>query len=212
MSLRIVLNAEGPGETRGALSLGAAPGSPLSEDELGPGHLLVRRVVAMTRAVPEEAISFLAPLRSGRGQVVRGSGLLNRTTLRQLHQWPMPDRRPDLSIVLVDADGQADRRTVLASHLEGVTLPAVIAVAVQEFESWLISDQGALNATVGSSTERPPAVESLKPRVAKALLADLLAKHEEPHAARCTIARTTDLALLERESSSFARFVLDCRV
>jgi hypothetical protein len=211
MSLRIVLHAEGPGETRGAFSLPPAPGSVLSEDGLGPGHLLVRRVAEAARGVPAEAIAFLAPLRSSRGVVVRGSMLLERTTLRQLLTWPSADRRPDVAIVLVDADGDpADRRALLQSHVVGITLPTVLAIAVQEFESWLISDQRALNAVAGAGTARPPHVEDMKPREAKTLLAGL-ANHQDAHGARCGLARTLDLDVLCRESASFARFAADLR-
>jgi hypothetical protein len=93
----------------------------------------------------------------------------------------------------------------------GITLPTVLAIAVQEFESWLISDQPALNAAAGASTPRPPRVEDMKPREAKTLLAGLLANHEDAHGARCGLARTLDLEVLGRESASFARFVADLR-
>jgi hypothetical protein len=211
MSLRIVLNAEGAGETRGAFAMPPSPGSALSEEHLGPGHLLVRRLVEVARGVPANAVSFLAPPRSGRGIVVRGSMLLDRTMLRQLLQWPLVQHRPDVAIVLVDADGDPKRRALLESHVEGIKTPTIIAVAVQEFESWLITDQRALNAVVGASTARPSRVEELKRREAKELLSSHLAEHADAHAGRCTLARTIDLELLTRESESFARFVEDLR-
>jgi hypothetical protein len=61
-TLRVVLYAEGAGETRGAVSLLPAPGEVLGEEWLGPGHLLIRRAIArsLESMLPRQAKQLLA--------------------------------------------------------------------------------------------------------------------------------------------------------
>jgi hypothetical protein len=91
-------------ETSGDIGLPPAPGTPLAEENLGAGHILVRRCLELARNIPAPAIRFEGPLRDRRGNVVRGAALLKRETLRQLLSWPLAHKRPDLVIILVDCD------------------------------------------------------------------------------------------------------------
>jgi hypothetical protein len=110
------------------------------EDELGPGHLLVRRSLAAARGRPEGEIYFEEPLRTWRGSVARGSHLHNGRILKKLLTWARPELQPDLAIVLVDCDGDRQRKPRLTAALQDRVTPHVIGVAVQEFEPWLIAD------------------------------------------------------------------------
>jgi hypothetical protein len=172
VSLRVVLYAEGSGETLGELSsFQSAPGTPLAEEQLGAGHVLARRAIASARGIPEDAVLFEAPLRTARGLVAHGSDFLNRTTLRRLLTWPDLQRRPELAIVLVDADGEANRGARLERDIEGLA-HAVVGVAKQEFEAWLIADHAALNAVLGLALQESQSPEEMKPREAKQLLGE----------------------------------------
>lgn len=100
--MRIVVYAEGPSERAGEIALPPAPGQPLTEEHLGPVHVLVRRLLVQERRLPEGAIGFEAPLLV-RGREARGSHLYTSTTLRQLLRWARTEKRPDLAIVIVDS-------------------------------------------------------------------------------------------------------------
>jgi hypothetical protein len=75
MSIRVVVLAEGSKET-GAITLRPKSGIPLTEDQLGPAHVLVRRCLTDTSGAPEAAIRLIEPHRLGTGAVARGSNLL----------------------------------------------------------------------------------------------------------------------------------------
>lgn len=151
MTVRVVLLAEGAGETGGTQTLLPAAGDTLTDAMLGPAHSLVRRAVAQGWSVPAEAVRFEVPLRTTRGTIPRGSELLDRGTLRRVLLWARPTLRPDLNIVLVDADAEGatarrDRLTTATQDLPGVR---VIAVAVREFEAWLLADADTLRSVTG---------------------------------------------------------------
>src|SRR5580704_10360316 len=116
--LRVVLYAEGAGETLGPTSALPAPGRPLEEGMLGGGHVLIRRTLGQARSIPDGEILFESPLRT-RGRVARGSDLIDRRTVRQLLTWPDPNLRPDLVVVLVDRDEDKQRKNRLVGHLAG---------------------------------------------------------------------------------------------
>lgn len=190
----------------------------MKEDHLGPAHQLVRRCVARAWKTPEQAVTFVAPLRTARGLIARGSHLLHRRTLRQLVTWAR--RAPRLAIVLVDEDGQADRRGTFRRHIEGLPSPPhrIIAVARQEFEPWLIADHAAVVRSVSWAPDEPGSRESLAPREAKELLiqwtagagagtADL---SERRRRARLDLAHTVDLRKLDA-LASFRDFADDLR-
>lgn len=209
--MRVVLYAEGAGEVGGG-TLPPAPGRTLWEDIWGPAHFLITGALAFARHIPAKAIQFEQGLRI-RGRLPKGSDLLSKKKLRQLLTWADPARRPELAIVLVDADGDSSRRDQLLALTEDLPVPKVIAVAVQEFESWLIADPDALARVVGPSAhlDRPP--ESLTRGEAKKLLADWCARTEEQRSGeeiRLSLAQVEPVRLKDR-SASYARLIDDLR-
>ncbi|MFY0527091.1 DUF4276 family protein [Archangium gephyra] len=207
---RVVVYAEGPGELSGPdTSRQRAPGTSLTEDELGAAHLLVRRCLERSRALAPHAIQFEEPLRS-RGKLARGSMLHSRTTLRPLLFWADEDLRPDLAIVLVDADGKEERQAELDSALEHLTVEAVAAVAIQEFEAWLIADPEAVKSVLRGPHSPPKPPERLGRRQAKELLQQWCDEHaskQDPPELRRQLVQQLDLDTVARACSSFAEFL-----
>lgn len=193
MTVRVVVYAEGAGDRAGELPV-PPPMHALVDEHLGPVHFLVRRLVSDLHGMDEPAVQFEAPLRT-RAREVRGSDLLVRATLRQLLTWLQPGTRPHLAIVLVDADGDVTRHASLEAMIAGLPTRdiAVIAVAVQELESWLVADAAA------SGVAHVDNVEGLEPRDAKAMLSS-------DRTVRASIAKRVDLERLRTRSPSFARF------
>jgi hypothetical protein len=212
VSLRVVLLAEGSGETLGEGPFGRpAPGEPIRGEEQGAGHILVARALEVARRLPAAAIQFQTPPRV-RGRDARGSDLLYRDTLRRLLTWPRPQDRPDLAVVLVDQDGQPGRAALLAGHLAGLPASHVVVVAIQEFEAWLVADQGALRAVFGPEAVAPPVPEALEPRLAKGLIRAWTSAHgrgQEARRLRCDLAHVCDLEVLQAVCPAFRRFVKD---
>ena len=166
MTVRVGLIAEGAGEMAGLLTIPPAPGSALVDDQRGPAHALFGRAIAHTWKVPVAAVQFEAPLWTGRGTVARGAELLDRGTLRRILSWARPTQRPDLAVILVDADGTSDRRTRLVDFTDDLPGRRVFSVAVREFEAWLLAD----GATLREVLDRELAVSSperLHPGAAK---------------------------------------------
>ncbi|MBM4059699.1 MAG: DUF4276 family protein [Planctomycetes bacterium] len=195
------------------------PGELLTAEMLGPAHLLVARVVARDRNLPEAAVQFLSPLRLG-PRPHRGSDLLVRKNLRRLLTIADPTRRPDVAIVLVDEDGHGDRRRRLLQDLADLELPHVIAVPVREFEAWLIADHAAVVAVLGNR-DRPQDPESMQPREAKDQLRswiddrvpeglDRPRRTEQTGQLRADLARRVDLGILAA-LRAFAQFCEDLR-
>ena len=110
-ALRLGLLAEGGGELaspRDVVRSPVAPGDVIEPEFFGSGHCQLRRAIALERRVSEGAIQFVCPLRL-RGREARGSDLVTPQSLRMLLAWPQATRAPHASIVLVDADGDAQR-------------------------------------------------------------------------------------------------------
>jgi hypothetical protein len=209
--LRVVVYAEGPGELAGATSLQPAPGSPLTEEELGSAHLLVRRCLEKSRGLDASDVRFEEPLRNGRGRLARGSILHSPNTLRPLLFWADPSKQPDLAIILVDADGDDERQALLDSALEGIPAKAVVAVAIQEFEAWLLADPITLKSVLRQPLALPKNPEKLSLRQAKELLQQWCEQHagsRDPAEIRRDIARESDLDTLTRQCTAFASFLL----
>ncbi|MFL5351667.1 DUF4276 family protein, partial [Archangium sp.] len=186
-----------------------APGTPLTENELGAAHLLVRRCLERSRSLAPELIRFEEPLRS-RGKLARGSMLHSRTTLRPLLFWADENLRPDLAIVLVDADGKEERQAELDSALQELTVEAVAAVAIQEFEAWLIADPEAVKSVLRKSLSPPKPPERLGRRQAKELLqqwSDEHASKQEPADIRRRLVQETNLDTLARVCPAFAELL-----
>jgi len=208
--MRVVLYAEGSGEV-GAGALRPAPGRLLVEELLGPGHILISGAITLARGIPHEGIHFEQPLRT-RGRLAKGSDLISRTTLRQLLTWADPARRPDLAVVLVDADGDSSRRRTLLAETNALPVTKIIAVAVEEFEAWLVADQKAVAEVLGSKARLDDRPEKLPRREAKRLLASWCGQPDESRSGemiRLSLARHADPSRLRARSASYAQLVED---
>ncbi|MFP4599349.1 MAG: DUF4276 family protein [Persicimonas sp.] len=220
MSLQVVVYAEGAGERLGRRSrrfeLPKRPGDTLleQEGELGAAHFLARRAIAHVSQIPKDAVQFEEPLRH-RGMVARGSHLTNPTVLPSLLVWPEPTLRPELAVVFVDCDGKKERRQELENAITRLKPRAqrVIAVAVQEFEAWLISDISAVRAALRIDADEPSSPEKMAPREAKQQLTDWITHSEradeDPLRLRSDIAMSCDLEQLANRCDSFRRFLDD---
>jgi hypothetical protein len=137
--------------------------------------------------------------------------LHSRDTLQQLLTWPDEELMPHLAIVLVDADGkQEERRQELNSAFESLVVEAVAAVALQEFEAWLIADGEAVKSVLRKPLAPPKSPESLARRQAKELLqqwSDAHASSKDPADIRRQLAQECDLDTLARECPAFAEFL-----
>ncbi|MFY9345056.1 MAG: hypothetical protein WAT39_21375 [Planctomycetota bacterium] len=217
MAFPVTLYAEGPAEDRGADPFLPPSGQPLTASQCGPAHELVARLVARERSVAQAEIQFLAPAQV-KGRFPRGSDLHDPRLLRRLLATTQL-RRMHLALVLVDEDGDSGRRRNLIGRTTNLPGHRVIAVAVREFESWLIADQRVLR-TVLQVQATPPAAVSMAPREAKQLLHRWIDKHldssdqdlraQQTRQLRMRIAQTIDLATLDRQAS-FRRFRDDLR-
>lgn len=206
MTVRVVVYAEGAADRAGELGLPPVPGAGLIDVHLGAAHHLVRRVVADVHGVPPAAVQFEAPRRGPRGRrEATGSDLLARETVRQLLTWFEASKRPDLAVVLVDADGKRERYQLLRDHIADLPVRpvTVVGVAVEELESWLIADPVA--AQVGEIAD----VESLHQGEAKQLLNAHVPQGVSLRDARIAIARSADLAVMRARARSFERFSAD---
>jgi hypothetical protein len=97
--------------------------------------------------------------------------------------------------------------------VDGISLPHVIAVPMQEFEAWLIADHRAVARILSPAPDQPPAVESLSPRGAKTFLdqwTSAATNDPDPAGVRLSLAQTCDLAVLDR-LSAFQTFRDDLR-
>lgn len=200
-ALRAVLVAEGAGEVRPNPLRG--PLSTIPVEEWGPGHVLFARAIESRTSIPRRAVKFTEPLRTSRGVIARGSALHGKTLRILLNYQPVD--RPDLLIVLVDADGDTARKRTLESFVADMPGTKVIAVAIQEFESWLVSDADALHRVVSAPlAQAPQQPERLEPASAKALLQTLSAAVDDPAQARVSLADELDLEVVAKKCSSFA--------
>lgn len=216
MSVLVVVYGEG-GRDVGGERPPRSPRERLGDEDLGPAHVLARRAISRVRKIPEAAVLFEAGLRL-RGHVPRGAQLLERTNLRQLCTWPPLKhdgnpvaRTPALAIVLVDEDGVTSRRAELQSHVDGLQTRVVIAVAVREFESWLVADGQAASQACGKSVSLDGEIERLERRAAKDRLQNWIADQNalSDRAARRSIAELADLDVVAKRCPSFATFLKD---
>ncbi|MBI5361924.1 MAG: DUF4276 family protein [Planctomycetes bacterium] len=212
---RFVLYAEGAGE------LGSTPGHPLAPGRVlpaeleGPAHVLVRRCCRELLDVAEHALRFEAPLRHA-AREVRGGDLRNSKVLRRVLHWADPSMRPDVAIVLVDQDGEEDRRSRLATWIGDPlpTTPVVLGVAVEEFEAWLITDHAAVNLVLELREDPWVKTESMRPGHAKERLGRLVQASRRGASApelRLELAKQLDLQRARAASRSFDRFITDLK-
>ena len=211
---KLVLYAEGAGELSGSVTRLPATGRQLADETLGAAHILLRRLACHTWNLDASNVVFTVPNLT-KGRHARGSDLLDRTRLRQLVTWPKPELVPDLVIVLVDSDGDRQRRTMLRDWVRDKT-PSVIAMAIEEFETWLIADSECVRNVVGSTTALAGAVpepEKLARTEAKNLLGTWLGGTgtDQRLLVRRQIANLCDLQLLQTRCPSFSEVVSDLK-
>lgn len=194
------------------MGVGPSPGTVLGDSELGAAHVLVRRAALHLDKRRFECLSFEEPLRLA-GSRARGGQLLSRGNLRKLLSWADPRRAPDLSVLLVDEDGDESRLERLTNFVKGLAPPfAVIAVAVREFESWLLADHRALARLTGRRIDHATEVESLAPGAAKEHLRELTDGLRDQHGvarAHRVIAEALELDVLVAKCASFSRFLAE---
>jgi hypothetical protein len=133
--------------------------------------------------------------------------LYDPVALPQLLSWADPKKRPDLAIVLVDEDGKSSRKTVLEKALlEKIRVPHVVAVAIREFEAWLIADAQAIRGVFGP-VQSPSSPEDLECREAKAqLMRWIQASRKDERDVRLSLAQSSDLETLRLRCSAFRTF------
>lgn len=208
--LRVVVYAEGRGETAAEARL-PAPLELLSDAHLGPAHILLRRAIARARNVDARAVEFLSPL-TIRGRTAQGSDLHDPATVRKLLAFLRVI--PQLAIVLVDADGDVGaRRRPLQDLLESRPFVVVHAIAVQEFESWLIADVSAASKVLNRRLDEAPEPDGMTRGDAKERWHSW-SEHVNPvdrARTRAAVAEQLDIDLLARRSKSFARLLDDLR-
>ncbi|MBM7112396.1 DUF4276 family protein [Archangium primigenium] len=208
--LRVVVYAEGAGELTGRdKSRQRRPGTPFTGEELGSAHLLMRRCLEHTHDIATERIQFEEPLRL-RARLPNGSDLQTERYLRQLLSWADEEFQPDLVIVLVDKDKDEAREARLKSYIQDLPVAALVSVAVQEFEAWLIADPQALKTVLRAPVSLPKPPEQLGRRQAKQLLQEWSEQHaskHEPAEIRRQLAETCDLETLRQQCPAFAGFL-----
>jgi len=99
---------------------------------------------------------------------------------------------------------------LLDSAIEGIPIDAVVSVAIQEFEAWLIADPAALKSVIRQALTLPKSPEKLSRREAKELLNSWCEEHARSRDAaevRRDLARQCDLDTLSRQCSAFERFL-----
>ncbi len=183
---------------------------PLLEDDLGPVHELIRRIVTAERKVPAPALDFREPLRARTGRPLTGSMLLVPANLDDVLDGWLVDA--PVFILVVDSDDKPahERMKVLTDALARNSVSGAAAVAIKEFESWLIADQAALDTILRPGHPSPAAPEDLGLRVAKQQVnswCQAVANDRRPLlAVRRELAAALDLETVRKKCPSFDAF------
>lgn len=211
--MRVVLYAEGSRELGSAARVAA--GDVIAEDAHGAAHVLLRRCLV---AIGFHDVVFEGPLRPRGARPLKGSDLLVRKNLIRALTWARPEKRPDLAAIFVDADGEANRHAKLTAILEERdqrSIAAVVGVAVQEFEAWLVADQPAVHEVVGETFPAAPDPQSMPPGGAKRLLDSWIGRTDDERERHCThrreIAERCDLDRVEKRCRAFGQFRRELR-
>lgn len=185
----------------------------LSEEQLGPAHFLLRRAIASARSLRTSEIVFEEGQRAvigRRPRVPRGSDLLKRRVFRTILSWPTPRGQPDLAVVLVDRDEDSKRASKLRRYCDELRSPVVVAVAVKEFEAWLVADDASVGRVLGTKFPTLAKPETLSVGEAKDSLRAAIARSEiGAMDARRRIATECDLAIVAKRCRSFTRLLKD---
>lgn len=214
-NVSIVVHAEGPGEL-GNPNRNVRPQDLLQSDNLGPAHIVVRRILTEGSKIPAAAIEFKEPLRTAyeTGARAQGSKLLKSSVLNDiLSPWQLNfQSMPPLIVFLMDSDDSPpqERTSILQQALNKYSLQGAVGVAVKEFEAWLVADSQAINQVIGSVSKSFQHPENLKPGEAKRNLNEWIqsiahANHKIIDMRR-DLATAMDLDLVAELCPSFKRF------
>ncbi|MGE3351681.1 MAG: hypothetical protein AB7O84_08075 [Planctomycetota bacterium] len=175
--------AEGAAEASAGEGLPPSPGETLDELHRGAAHEFVHRLLVDRQPGLAAELEFLGPLRT-QARVPRGSDLRHPKRLRQLLTWPDHRPHPDLIVVFVDEDGDAERRSDLTAIVLDAPHVPVLAIPVREFEAWLLADPDALRDQLGGAPVHIDNLERLDPGEAKELLQRRIAESPAVRTAR----------------------------
>jgi hypothetical protein len=121
-------------------------------------------------------------------------------------------------VVLVDEDGDRSRKTRLVEHTADLPGTRVIAVAVREFEAWLLADESALREVLDGEVETTTAPEEMPRAEAKRRFGELCDagrgdanRKTHQHDMRHAVCRSADLEAIARRCQSFSAFLDDLR-
>jgi hypothetical protein len=114
--------------------------------------------------------------------------------------------RPDIAVVLVDCDGENARKSRLDGYVATLPVACVVAVAVQEFEAWLLADTGTVAKATGTSRPFAGPPENLQPGAAKRELAEWLSPIDVAEARR-RIAAECDLTIVAKTCRSLSELM-----
>jgi hypothetical protein len=149
--------------------------------------------------------------------IARGSHLTNPAVLPGLLVWPLREIRPELAVVFVDCDDRPSRKDKLVEAISTLkpSVKRIIAVAVQEFEAWLIGDIATVNDVLRLNLDEPPSPEGMNPREAKGLLSDWIAQSERSQedtlVLRVDIAKNCSFEQIASRCASFQQFLDELR-
>ena len=117
--------------------------------------------------------------------------------------------------MLIDRDGDAKRRRDMKKYVSDLSLdpPRVLGIAREEFEAWLVADAETVGNVLQVTLNRTKSPESMKPRQAKEILEQWIAKQQQnspKRQIRKKIALNCDLGVLKQRCKwGFARFAED---
>lgn len=101
-------------------------------------------------------------------------------------------RGADALVLLVDEDGESERRTQISeAQCSSLSLlPRAMGVAIRSFDAWMLADERALSEVLGCTVSRQPDPEPI--RDPKAVCASLLEGGQNRMAQREMYARVAD--------------------
>lgn len=219
IAMRIVVFCEGTAESGALRRSFVSPNQPLPEEQIGPAHLLVQRCISREWGLTRDDMQFTSPplLVSHRRnpRLPVGSDLrTGKNLIRLLRAWVREADVPDLALILIDQDGDRQIRTELqnAIRADSPCIRWILAVAIEEFESWLLADASALSQVFsnGARIQRP---EELGPRRAKTRITGF--QPIDPTSTLPTrhrrIVELMDLEIVREACPSFADFLRDLK-
>lgn len=226
MNLRITVYAEGATERTGLdkdTRLQSRPAEILPEEQLGPVHILIKRVISSPHLKQEPKIDFLTMNRivEDRGKprphfrIPRGGDISNVKYIRQFLTNIMAKSNTHMVIIVFDADGNPGLKREIEDKIADIPTPHVIGMAIQEFEAWLIADQKTIVDRLKSNLNQSTDPEKMKRGEAKKLYNKWLNDSDDPEdittssEIRIHIARNCNLEILKKRCPSIEQFTRD---